>query len=170
MQCPLALTNQDYQSRLNLGVRDMPVSGSVHCEHVSGLPLISAILTATLVLEQVLAISAQFLSPQLLEDRSRAFQFSTIPHKGIWPDLTSTIIFYPKQEIYSIKTTQTSIRNTEFYGSLARNASFKTVYLHTFDQSRNYGRFARTDSSNYRTTDLRIPSFYEEFRDWDKLL
>ncbi|MGO9121397.1 MAG: hypothetical protein ACLQPD_27780 [Desulfomonilaceae bacterium] len=120
----------------------MPVSGSIRHEHVSGLPIVCVVLTVTFALMQVSTISAQVFSSKFFESRPHAFQLSTIPDKSIWPDLTSAIFFSSKQEIDSIGTILTDAPHPKLDGSSARSASFKTLYLHTFDQSRTYGRFA----------------------------
>jgi hypothetical protein len=171
MPCPCGLTNQDCQSRLKVGVEDMLVSGSIRHEHVTRLPLVSSFLTATFALVQVSTISAQVFSPEFFESRPRAFQLSTIPDKNIWPDLTSAIFFAPKQEIDSIRTILTDAPHPELHASLARSASFKTFYLHTFDQSRNYGRFALDFLFPFRTvnTNTYFAEFHGEFEHPDYL-
>jgi len=149
----------------------MPVSGSFRQEHVSGLPLVCVVLTVTFALMQVSTISAQVFGSKFFESRPHAFQLSTIPDKNIWPDLTSAIFFSSKQEIDSIGTILTDAPHPKLDASSARSASFKTLYLYTFDQSRNYGRFALDFLFPLRTvnTNTYFAEFHGEFEQPDYL-
>ncbi|MBI4964551.1 MAG: inverse autotransporter beta domain-containing protein [Desulfomonile tiedjei] len=121
----------------------MLVGRGTRDKHESGVP-VCAMLTAVFVIVQASTAPAQLFQPQFSRGDYPALATLLVPHNDAWSARASSSLFPPLHEIKSIKNQAAKsavptepIRNP----LLPTNANLETVYLHTFDQTRNYGRW-----------------------------